>query len=144
MRAHPVQSDPIRTNLVVFGQGEDVIEGLQAHARDVPIKAGRVGPGIGAFSEAVLAFYNPETQEYEEIPVEEQTEVLSLTGNIAQYEGAPRLHLHASLSRRTGECVGGHLLRGTVAPTLEVFVTRYEAPLERTWDEASGLPLLPR
>lgn len=144
MRAHTLQEDPIRTDLLVFGAGEPVVDQLLAFAETHDVTAGRIGPGIGAFSEAVLAFFAPEEKRYEEIPVEEQTEVLNFSGNIARYDGEPRLHLHATLGRRDGECVGGHLRSAVASPTLEVFVTQYDRPLERVLDEDTGLPLLPR
>lgn len=142
MRDYTVQRDPIHTDLLVFAMGDDVVAHLEHYITEADITAGRLGPGIGAFSEAVLGFFNTKTNVYEKIPVNEPVEVLSLTGNVALFEGTPRLHMHASLSTREGSCLGGHLISAVTGPTLEVFVTRFDATLRRTVDPATGLPLL--
>jgi len=142
MRPYPVQRDPIHTDLLAFATGDDVVRHLERYITEEDITAGRIGPGIGAMSEAVLGFFNTKTNQYEEIAVDEPTEVLSLTGNVALFEGTPRLHVHASLSKRDGSCVGGHLISAVTGPTVEVFVTQYSATLHRTVDPATGLPLL--
>ena len=135
------ETDEARTFAVVFDAGDDPTDGLLAFAAEHDISAARL-TGLGAFREAMLGFFVPETQKYEEIPVREQTEVLSLTGNIALHEGAPKLHAHVVLGRRSGEALGGHLLEATVRPTLEVMLTETPATLRREMDAASGLPLL--
>ncbi len=142
MHAHPIQESPIETELLAFAAGDHVMWELEQYATTKDITAGRIAPGIGAFSEAVLAFFNTETNEYEEIHVDEPTEVVSLSGNIALFEGVPRLHVHAMLSKRDGSCVGGHLVSGVVNPTLEVFVTKFDEVVHRYVDERTGLPLL--
>jgi len=142
MHPYPVQRTPVSTDLLVFGTGDDVVPYLEHYITEADITAGRIGPGIGAFAEAVLGFFNTKTNTYEEIPVDEPVEVLSLTGNVALFEGTPRLHVHASLSTREGSCVGGHLISALTGPTLEVFVTSFDATLRRTVDPATGLPLL--
>lgn len=98
--------------------------------------------GIGAFSRAMVGFYNLERQEYDRIPVEEETEVLSLLGNLSHTDEGPRVHLHATLSRRDGSAVGGHLFEGVVGATLEVFVHETPTALRRVGDPAAGIPLL--
>lgn len=131
----------VRTFAVVFDAGGDPTAGLLAFAREHEISAARLS-ALGAFREATLAFFNVETNEYEEIPVEQQTEVLNLTGNLALSGGQPKLHAHAVLGRRDGSTVGGHLLEATVRPTLEVMLVETPATLRREIDEATGLPLL--
>ena len=134
-------SGDARTFAVVFDTGDDPADGLRAFAEEHDISAAHL-TGLGAFREATLGFYVPETQAYEEIPVRDQVEVLSLTGNVARYDGAPKLHAHAVLGRRGGGTVGGHLLEAAVRPTLEVMLTEMPATLQREMDDASGLPLL--
>lgn len=126
---------------VVFDTGDDPTDGLLAFAREHEISAARLS-AIGAFRRATLGFFSTESNEYEEIPVEEQTEVLSMTGNLALHEGQPKLHAHVVLGRRSGEALGGHLLDATVRPTLEVMLTETPATLHRKIDDATGLPLL--
>ncbi len=68
---------------------------------------------------------------YEEIPVREQVEVVSLVGDIALRDGEPALHAHVVLARRDGSTVGGHLRRAIAWPTLEVVVTETPAHLHK-------------
>jgi predicted DNA-binding protein with PD1-like motif len=98
--------------------------------------------GIGAFQRAVVGFYDLERQEYDRISVEEETEVLSLLGNLSVTDEGPRVHLHATLSRRDGTALGGHLFEGVVGATLEVFVKETPSALRRVPDPVAGIPLL--
>lgn len=128
---------------LAFETGDAVLETLDAFVSRRDISAGHF-TGLGAFSEAQLAFYDLDGKEYRPLDVDEQTEVASFTGNVARYEGEPRLHVHAVLARRDGSTIGGHLLEATVRPTLEVTVVEMSGTLRRQYDEASGLPLLSR
>lgn len=129
------------TGTLVFEAGDEVIATLEDHARRRGIQ-GAAFTAIGAFSRATLAFFNLTTNEYDEIPVEEQVEVAALIGNIGVHGGEPRVHAHCVLGRPDGSTLAGHLLSGTVRPTLELFLTVFGAPLERVKDGATGLPLI--
>ncbi len=127
--------------MLVFDKGERALEALLTFAEERKIAAGSFS-GLGAFSEATLAFFDRTTKEYAPIPVEEQTEVLNITGNIALHEGRPRLHAHATLGKPDGSTIGGHLVEGIVWPTLEITLIATAGKLERVMDEETGLPLL--
>jgi predicted DNA-binding protein with PD1-like motif len=90
----------------------------------------------------VVGFYDIERSEYDRIPIEEETEVLALLGNLSVTDDGPRVHAHATLSRRDGSALGGHLFEGRAGATLEVFVLEVPGELRRVPDEATGLPLL--
>lgn len=141
MQSRLLHSDGTRTFVLVFERGDEVVEGLRRFAREHELKTARF-TGIGALSEVKLAFFDPDTKEYEEIPVGEQVEVLTLMGNVAQHGGKAKIHAHMVVGKRDGEALGGHLLEARVEPTLEV--TLVEAPeyLEREIEEQSGLPLI--
>jgi predicted DNA-binding protein with PD1-like motif len=98
--------------------------------------------GIGAFIDAELGFYDFERREYDRFRIEEETEVLSLLGNLSMADKGPRAHAHATLGKRDGSAVGGHLFEGHVGATLEVFLAEVPVELRRAHDEATGLPLL--
>jgi uncharacterized protein len=98
---------------------------------------------IGAFSEAVLGYFDWQTKEYERIPVSEQVEVLSLLGDIALGEkGKPKVHVHVVLGKRDGTAHGGHLLEARVRPTLEVLLEQSPAVLQKKHDPETGLALI--
>ena len=132
---------PARDAVLVLAAGEEAIATLTRFAREQEI-AGATLTGIGAFEQAVLGYFDPQEQDYLELPVSEQTEVLALTGNIGRFEGAPRIHVHAVLGLRDGTTRGGHLVSGIVRPTLEVGLRIFPAPLPRQTDAASGLALI--
>ena len=117
------------------------MEGLARFAADVHI-GGAGFTGLGAFSAATLAYFDVETRRYVEIPVAEQAEVLSLSGDISLESGAPKVHAHAVLGFRDGSVRGGHLMRAQVRPTLEVVLTETDRTLRRKYDPASGLALI--
>jgi predicted DNA-binding protein with PD1-like motif len=127
---------------VIFETGEDPIAGLTRFAEEQNLTASSF-TAIGAFSEALLGYFDWEKKDYERIPVLQQTEVLALVGDIA-VEGRNRkkVHAHVVLGRRNGAACGGHLLQAKVRPTLEVIITETPGYLQRVYDPASGLALI--
>ena len=133
--------DGLRTFAVVMDKDDDAVEQLTRFARDHNVSAAGL-TAVGACREATLAYFDPDTLEYRDIPVTEQIEVLSLLGDIALGDGEPALHAHAVLGRRDGSTVGGHVKRATVWPTLEVIVTESPAHLRKRVDPQTGLALI--
>jgi predicted DNA-binding protein with PD1-like motif len=131
-----------RTYAVVLDTGDEVQDCLARFAVAEHLSAAQV-TAIGAFARATLLFFDWDTKDYTQIPVEQQMEVVSLNGDIARDpDGAPKLHLHAVLAGRDGSTRGGHLDRAEVRPTLEVIVTESPAHLRRRHDPQSGLALI--
>jgi uncharacterized protein len=141
MQAKVINEVPERTIALVFRQGDEVVSNLQRFAQEHALTASRIS-AIGAFERATLAYFDWERKDYQHIPVDEQVEVLSLNGDVALDGDQPKLHLHAVLGRRDGSTVGGHLLRATVRPTLEVLLIESPGYLRRVHDPESGLALI--
>jgi predicted DNA-binding protein with PD1-like motif len=97
---------------------------------------------IGAFEHVTLGYFDPYRKEYIKSEFSEQLEVLSLVGNVAEFEGRPKLHAHVVVGRRDATTLGGHLLEAVVRPTLEVTVIETPVHLHREHDPESGLALL--
>lgn len=137
--------DPARNRdfLLVLDGGEELPKALVDFAKQNDI-AGASLYGIGAFARATIAYWNPRTKEYEEIAVDEQVEVLSISGSLATAGDDIKLHAHVTLGKRDGSTIGGHLIRATVYPTLEVFIQDVGARLVREKDPETGLMLLSR
>jgi predicted DNA-binding protein with PD1-like motif len=55
--------------------------------------------------------------------IENFSEITSLIGDIATYNGIPVVHAHANFGTEDGTVRGGHLLEAFVSPTLEVMMT---------------------
>jgi uncharacterized protein len=131
-----------RTFALVFDTGDEAMAGLSQFAREQRLAAAHF-TAIGAFSRAVLAYFDWDTKQYQRIPVDEQVEVLALTGDVSEEaDGTPKVHAHAVLGRRDGTTRGGHLMEGHVRPTLEVVLTESPAHLRRRHDPATGLSLI--
>lgn len=127
--------------VIVFDSGEEAMSGLQSFANEHSITAAHF-TAIGAFSRAVLGYFDWETKQYDRIPVDEQVEVVMLAGDIALEKGKPKVHAHAVLAKRGGITVGGHVLEGHVRPTLEMMLSASPKHLERKFDEQSGIALI--
>jgi uncharacterized protein len=129
------------TYVVILDRGEEVVKTLTAFANAQGITAARF-TAIGAFSAVTLGYFDRERKDYTRIPVREQVEVLSLIGDIALDQAAPKLHAHAVVGKRDGTAHGGHVLEATVWPTLEVVLTESPKYLKRRMDPEVGLALI--
>src|SRR5436305_2699283 len=96
-------------SLLVFDTGDEVLATLQQFIKEQQIPSAWF-QAIGAFESSVIAYWNWETKQYEDIAVDEQVEVLALSGDAT----AAKIHAHVVLGRRGGETIGGHLKRGIV------------------------------
>jgi hypothetical protein len=130
-----------RTYLLVYRTGQDVMKGLLAFARMHSLTAGHL-TGIGAVSDAVVGYFDPQEKAYLRIHKKGQAELLSLTGNLALYGDEPFFHVHVALGLRDGSTRGGHLFEAMVRPTVELVLTTYSRPVRRKIDPDTGLPLL--
>ena len=142
MRAKLLNDHGERVFAVIFDTGEDPMAGLVRFAEEQNL-TGAGFTAIGAFSEALLGYFDWDKKDYERIPVREQVEVLALVGDIAiQGANEKKVHAHVVLGRRDGAACGGHLLSAKVRPTLEVIVTESPGYLRRVHDPETGLTLI--
>ncbi len=141
MRWKTLTSAPERTWILVFQTGDEAVAELERFAREQHLGGSRF-TAIGAFSGAVLGYFDWERKTYRRNPVPEQVEVVSLAGDVALGEHGPTVHAHAVLGRADGAALGGHLLEGHVRPTLELVLTESPRHLVRRHDPESGLALI--
>ncbi len=135
------QSPQETTYAVIFGAGDEVFTGLTQFAQQNHIVAGRI-TGVGAVRSAMLGFFDPQRKAYRRISIDHQSEVLSMLGDIAMYQGKPVVHVHMVVGFPDGTAHGGHLLQAHVWPTLEVIVTSYPRPIYRIFDPEKGLAVI--
>ena len=133
--------DGQRTYVLVFAIGDEVMSTLTEFVRAQGVGAASF-TAIGAFSEATLGYFDWEGKEFEEIPVTEQVEVLTLSGDVALEEDEPRVHGHVVVGLRDGSARGGHLLEARVRPTLELVLVQSPAHLRKRHDPETGLALI--
>jgi predicted DNA-binding protein with PD1-like motif len=134
--------DGLRTFVLVMETGDEVMARLQDFATRHRLTAAQFS-GIGAFSDAVLKYFDWEQKRYLSNPVKEQVEVASLIGDVAiAPDGQPAVHVHLVLGRRDGTALAGHLGEAHVRPTLEIVLTEAPAHLRKRIDQTTGLALI--
>jgi predicted DNA-binding protein with PD1-like motif len=141
MRWDLLGADDEQTYVLVLAPGDEIIASLSAFATERGLDAARF-TAIGGLDDVTLGYFDREVGDYVHLPFQEQLEILSLVGDISSQEGGPKVHGHIVLGRRDASTLGGHLLSGRVWPTLEVMLVESAAHLHRTFDEATGLPLI--
>ena len=142
MQSKLLSDDGDRVFMLVIEPGEEAFGTIKDFAIQHDINAASV-TAIGAFEKATLAFFDLASQSYDDIPIDDQSEVLSLIGDITLDEkGKPNPHLHAVLGLADGHTRGGHFVKGYVRPTLEVIVRETPAELKRTYRPEFGIALI--
>ena len=132
---------PRASFLIAFDKDDDVLDTLRTFAESNRIRGGYF-IAIGGFRSATIAYWNPATKEYEHIEVGEQVEVVSMAGDVGVTDAETKLHAHVTLGRRDGSTIGGHLVKATVFPTLEMHLIDYGTEVVRATDEETGLSLI--
>ena len=131
-----------RSFILVLDEGEEAFATIRDFAGKNGIAAASI-TAIGAFRAPRIALLEIDTKTYAPIPVEVQSEVLSMIGDIAvDDEGKASLHLHVVLGLSDGTTRGGHFLEGHVRPTLEVMLRETPARLRRRKRPELGIALI--
>jgi uncharacterized protein len=141
MQTRKLTEQPTPTWIVVLDTGDEAVACLTEFGRNEQITAAQL-TALGAFSSAVLGFFDFDTKDYHRIEIGEQVEVATMVGDFAVKGDEVHLHPHAVLSTRDGRALGGHLLEARVRPTLEVVVTQSPGHLRRRSDPETGLALI--
>jgi len=141
MQYKQVGEDP-RRFAVIFETGDELFEGLGEFVKRERIESASF-TAIGALASVKLAWFDWEAKEYRtSVELEEQVELVSVVGDVAENKGEPSVHAHVVIARSTGDALGGHLRRAVVRPTCEVVLTETEERLRKRVDPESGLPLI--
>ncbi len=131
-----------RTFVLVLDPGDEALAAITRFAIEAGLQSASL-TAIGAFERATIGWFDVKRRAYKPIAINEQCEALSLVGDIAiGDDGRPSLHMHAVLGLSDGTTRGGHLLRATVRPTLEVTLVETPAQLRRRQRPELGLALI--
>jgi predicted DNA-binding protein with PD1-like motif len=142
MRSKSFNDGAERSFVLVLDQGEEAFQTITEFANREQISGASVS-AIGAFSRAHLGWFDLAAKKYQPIDVNDQCEVLSLMGDVAEADdGKASLHLHAVLGRKDGSLRGGHFLSGLVQPTLEVTIRESVVHLRRKKRTDLGIALI--
>jgi hypothetical protein len=132
----------LRTFVLVLDPGEEAVAAIKGFAGAQGLSGASL-TALGAFEHATVAWFDVEAKQYRPIEVASQCEGLSLLGDVARDDqGGVALHIHAVLGLADGTTRGGHLLRATVRPTLEVTLVETPAHLRRTLRPELGVALI--
>jgi predicted DNA-binding protein with PD1-like motif len=136
------RSDGTKTYALVLSQGDQVQAAIAAFANDQHVVDAHFS-AIGAVRDPEVAWFDEGRKQFKAMALHEQTEVLTLSGDITLgVDGQPAVHTHLVLARSDGEAWGGHLIEATASPTLELYVTTYPEPLHKRLDPATDLQLI--
>ena len=131
-----------QVHVVVLDSGEEAFDTLSRFVNEAGISAASL-TAIGAFERATIGWFDMASKSYRKIEVNEQCEVLSAIGDVAiGDDGKPSLHVHIVLGLADGSTRGGHLMAGTVRPTLEVILTEVPSTLRRRKRAELGIALI--
>ncbi len=130
------------TYAVIFGKGDELIAGLTEFAQEKHLGGSRI-TGIGGIEDATIGFFELSQKRHRPMLINQQSEVLSLLGDIALFHDKPVVHLHMVVGFPDGSAHGGHLLKAHVWPTMEVIVTEYQSvAMHKKLDAETGAALI--
>ncbi len=95
--------------------------------------------GIGSVDNPQLAHYSLQDQAYAEQRLDGTYEITSMLGNVALVDGAPKAHLHVTISDHKMRAGGGHLIGGVCSATIELILTSYPTQFAKVRDPSTGL-----
>ncbi|MCB1109612.1 MAG: DNA-binding protein [Chlamydiia bacterium] len=90
--------------------------------------------GIGALSEIELGFFSLEKNDYERHSFGGHYELINANGNISDEMEGPFVHTHVTLSDEKCRPIAGHLFKGIVSVTAEIFLFPMDIALLRRPD----------
>jgi len=118
-------------------------EKLGASLVALKVDSGVILNGIGMLRKLEMGYWNG--AEYDVTRISEPVELLSLQGNFACKGEERMLHCHATVAKRDGTAIGGHVLEATVHNTAEILVRELPGVrLERRLEESGLAGLYPR
>jgi predicted DNA-binding protein with PD1-like motif len=136
-----IEDADVVTYVVVCDPGDEAVAALTQFARAERLEAAQL-TAVGGFERATVGWFDRAAKQFRPIPVDEQCEVLSLIGDVAEGQEGPSLNLHVVLGLSDGTTRGGHLIEGRVFPTLEVIVTEAPAELRKVMRPDIGVALI--
>lgn len=132
------QDGDLRTYLLVMDQGDEACSEIVAFAKANDVNAATL-TAIGACTSATLAYFDAGKGDYVSKRFDEQMEIASFIGGIADDVGQTVLHAHIVLGRHDYSALAGHLQEIDVFPTMEIVLTETPARLRKKLDKKTGL-----
>ena len=123
-------------------KGDEILASLAALCAREGIKAAQIN-GIGGCDKATVGVFDPDKKEYDRAELETMLELLSLDGNVTEYEGKPYIHAHASFAYHGADgkpaVLAGHLLEAVIGLTGEIVLTPADGYITRKYIDELGI-----
>ncbi len=111
--------------------GEGFFESLTKALEDLGVYSGVFIGAIGMLRNFEIGWFNVSSLEYEREFVSQPYELTSVQGNISKKDGKIFIHAHVTLAGPSRTVAGGHLFRGEVCNTAEIFIKKLDFNLIR-------------
>lgn len=136
--------DSKEKSIIAVEKGEEFISSIAKFAKDRGVSF--AFSMIGGASEVDLAFYDMNIKEYiskKFLPgYSKNIEIVTVTGNVAWYEGGPMVHAHGIFSNEEYQTFAGHVMKIMISITGETIINWLPQKLERQYEEETCLKLL--
>ncbi len=113
-----------------FDPGEEVVSTLKDFCKKERIFSG-VFQGIGACDKLKLSYYDLKLKKYVEKDFNQDLEITNLTGNVAMHGEDIIIHMHGNLGDTEFQALGGHVMAITISVTGEIYLTKFDQPVNR-------------
>lgn len=130
-----------RPFILALNMGEDLFSSILRCANDARLKSATIS-GLGTLDDVTVAYYNLTTKRYQEKVFHGMFELVSLNGNITTLDDELFIHIHAALGDEKYQVFGGHIMNGTVGPACEITITPLVSPIQRGFDDRTGLKIM--
>ena len=121
--------------------GQDLITSIESFCHKCSIQMATFS-AIGAVSSFTIGVYDQKQQVYATVAETAALDIITCVGNVSLMDGNPVVHAHIVLADKQGKLIGGHLFSETIIFTGEISLQALTGkPLERTYDEKTGLSL---
>ncbi|MBQ7218421.1 MAG: DUF296 domain-containing protein [Ruminococcus sp.] len=127
---------------VRLDKDDEVIASLISLCEKENIKVAQI-QGIGGCEKAVVGVFDMDKKDYNRETVCGMLEMISLDGNVTEYEGKPYIHAHATFAYHdeSGQVrvLTGHLLEAVIGLTGEIILTPADGHITRRFVEDLGI-----
>ena len=111
----------LRSFAIIFDDGDEVISGIEQFARENDLQNAQF-TAIGAFRRATFGHFHWDGKDNKRIPMDEQLEVLTMTGNVVAGSDGHKVDANTLVTKTDGTTHGGQLLEAVAGPKLEVML----------------------
>lgn len=119
-------------------KGTEMVETIKKFCTEQNITLGTIH-GIGALESVEVGLYKVDEQKYYSKVFDGAFEMTSLEGNITTMNDEIYLHLHVNFADVCYNTYGGHLTKGIIGATGEIFIHKIEGNINRKKDGVIGL-----